>query len=115
MIGHIWSRLRQRRWLPQTLFGRLFAVLLAGILVSHLLLSFLIFGVFDQFRSPPPPSVGPHATATFGPPESLNVPKLPGSPGGPLPRRPPWRHLGFWLGVLAQVGALTVGGVKDER
>lgn len=121
MIRQAWLRLRQRRWLPQTLFGQLFAVLLAGILVSHLFLSLLIFSVFDQFRTPPagPPGPPPPAVSAFGPP---------GPPGGAPERqgkeavhRPPHRgpqplrHLGFWLGMLAQIGALALGAWFGAR
>lgn len=130
MIRRAWARLAARRWLPQTLFGQLFAVLLAGILISHILLSMLVFSVFDQFRSAP---VGPPE-----PPPLAGVPGpgpvMPGGPGAPLPdalqpherREPPARHpprpgfppihhLGYWLGVLAQIGALALGGWFGAR
>lgn len=130
MIRRVWARLAARRWLPQTLFGQLFAVLLAGILISHILLSLLVFSVFDQFRPAPvgPPEPPPLAGVP-GPP-----PVMPGRPDAPPPdtlqpherREPPARHpprpgfppihhLGYWLGVLAQIGALALGAWFGAR
>lgn len=98
--------------LPDTVFTRLFGLVLAALLTSQLLTAAL-FLLFAPPRRPPPP---PPALAMTAPPPAAQ-PALPGPP--PLPQselctlqspphgRPPL-PLAFWMAQLIQLSVVTL-------
>lgn len=99
----------KRCW-PDTLFGRLFALVLVALLVSHLL-TFALLAVFDH----PPPG--------FRPPPGAAGPEMGAPPGNPGPGGPPpgprgpslvfWSLLGFQFVLVA--GAVWLGARQLTR
>jgi protein-histidine pros-kinase len=103
-----------KRLLPDNLFGRLFLLVLAAIVVSHLMtfaLLLLIYGERDHHGPPgmrapqhqmqPPPDAGrPHP-----PPGSVII-------AGHAIRRPP---LNFWIGIVSQLFALSIAAWFGAR
>jgi signal transduction histidine kinase len=90
-----------RRWLPDTLFGRLALLLGLFVVVSHVLVLTLIF----QLASPPPPPgtrSGPAETPPPGLPHLSSAPPRP--PHGP----PHALTLSLLLDIAARVAALLV-------
>jgi protein-histidine pros-kinase len=90
-----------RRWLPDSLFGRLALLLGLFVVVSHLLVLTLIF----QLASPPPPpgtSSAPAETPPHGLPDRSPAPPRP--PHGP----PAALTLSLLLDIAARVAALLV-------
>ena len=103
-----------KRLLPDTLFGRLFLLVLAAIMVSHLMtfaLLLLIYGERDHHGPPPDarPPTEMHAPSAAGhhhpPPASVII-------AGHAIRRPP---LNFWIGIASQLFALTVAAWFGAR
>jgi protein-histidine pros-kinase len=84
-----------KRWLPDTVFTRLFGLTLGAVLVSHLVIALLLFGFADH-REPPP--------GAWPPPHEMTAPGHPPPP-------PRMTHLGlppmFWLGMAVQFIAVA--------
>lgn len=85
-----------KRWLPDTVFTRLFGLTLGAVLVSHLIIALLLFGFADH-RGPPP--------GAWPPPHEMI------KPGHPPPPPPRMAQLGlpplFWLGLAVQFLAVA--------
>ena len=83
-----------KRLLPDTIFARLFMLVLAAIVISHLMTFILLTEFFQHAPHPPhPPGTGI------------------GGPGHP-PRGPP---PGFWIGLATQIIALSVAAWFGAR
>ncbi|MDD5390783.1 MAG: ATP-binding protein [Gallionellaceae bacterium] len=84
-----------KRWLPDTVFTRLFGLTLGAVLVSHLVIALLLFGFADH-RGPPP--------GAWPPPHEMFKPGYPPPP-------PHMAQLGlppmFWLGLAVQFLAVA--------
>lgn len=84
-----------KRFLPDTILARLFVLVLAAIVISHLMTFILLTEFFQHAPHPPPP------------PEFI-----PGhTRGHPPPRPPP----GFWIGLAMQIIALSVAAWFGAR
>lgn len=94
-----------KRCLPDTLFGRLFALVALAVVASHLVTTLLfLLAVDDGPRFGPP--LPPLLTAPGA------QPTLPPLRPEPRHRRPP---LGFWIGLATQAAALTVAAWFGAR
>lgn len=97
-----------KRFLPDTLFGRLFGLVVLAVLASHLVSTLLFLFVASpgpdgaRFAPPPPGVTAPGAVAPMPPPPR------------PDPRRRP-PPLGLWLGLASQIAALTVAAWYGAR
>jgi signal transduction histidine kinase len=98
-----------KRLLPDTIFGRLFALVLAAIIVSHLMTFVLLLEFFDDHHDPRASAL--HDSSHKPPPELLAEPRPHHPPpprimiaGRAVPPPPP----GLWIGVLMQILALSV-------
>lgn len=90
-----------RRWLPDTVFTRLFGLTLAAVLASHLVTALLLLSFAD--RPPRGPWPMPPGASAPGQPSAMPMPP-PSLPGGlPRPRLPPL----FWLGMMVQFVAVA--------
>ncbi|HEY0421438.1 MAG TPA: HAMP domain-containing protein, partial [Acetobacteraceae bacterium] len=107
-----------KRLLPDTIFARLFLLVLAAIMVSHLMtfvLLLLIYGERPPHHHPPgerPPAMrgaGPPASG-FAPPGVNSVTNV--TIAGHAIRRPP---LSFWVAVASQLFALSVAAWFGAR
>ncbi|MGL5987274.1 MAG: HAMP domain-containing protein, partial [Burkholderiales bacterium] len=110
---------RLQRLLPDSMFGRLFALVLAAMLVSHLLTGLLLLKFFagpPKHHGPPPaewqrgPQRMPPAPPDFDPLMDAGPARdfHPGPPPGEareIPRRPPPE---LWLAQLLQLGAVLL-------
>lgn len=86
-----------KRFLPDTLFARLFGLVLAAMVASHVIIGVVIgSGLIDRRPPPPPPDFG--APGLAPPP-----PELGGRHPGPPPRDP----TRLWLILAIQFAALT--------
>ena len=96
-----------RRCLPDTLFGRLAALLIVAVIASHVLALTLMF----ELRPAPPHG---HAGGPPGPVTQAGLPGGPPPPPGPGPRAPrpspadvpPGLHLGLLLDIGVRLAAL---------
>lgn len=95
-----------KRLLPDTLFGRLFGMIVLAVLASYLV-STLVFLFLVNPGDEGPRPLPPPPMATPGAPEAATLP-----PRLMPPRRPP---PGFWLGLAIQVAALTVAAFFGAR
>jgi signal transduction histidine kinase len=108
-----------KRFVPDGMFGRLFALVLAAMLVSHLLTGLLLLKFFagpPKHHGPPPaewqrgPQLMPPAPPDFDPLMDAAPARdfHPGPPPGEareIPRRPPPE---LWLAQLLQLGAVLL-------
>lgn len=99
---------RLRPLLPDSLFGRLFGMVVVAVLASHLVTTLLFLLVIDDrhFAPPPPPRMAPLAPTPDG---TLPLPR----PRHDGPRLPP--PLGLWLGLATQIAALTLAAWYGAR
>lgn len=92
-----------KRFLPNTIFARLFALIVLAIMVSHVMTFILVVNFYG--RDFPPPGSRQHATVQSGefadhrrpPPATLKI------AGFELPPLPP----GLWIGIIMQLLTLT--------
>ncbi len=83
-----------KRFLPDTILARLFVLVLAAIVISHLMTFILLTEFFQHAPHPPhPPGLGA------------------GGPRHPPPGPPP----GFWIGLATQIIALSVAAWFGAR
>ena len=111
-----------RSWLPDSMFGRLFALVLAAMLASHLLTGLIVWRFYAPPHRPPmlqplpPPDAGmpqPQPQPGFGPPPGALPPGGDPRHGGPnRPHRPPPE---LWLAQLLQLGAVLVAAWFGAR
>lgn len=108
-----------KRFIPDSMFGRLFALVLVAMLASHLLTGLLLLKFFagpPKHHGPPPaawqggPQVMPPADSGFDPqrdarPEREFRPGPPPGGGRELPRRPPPE---LWIAQVLQFGAVML-------
>ncbi|MEH3087835.1 MAG: ATP-binding protein [Xylophilus ampelinus] len=101
-------RMLARRCLPDTLFARLAALLIAAVVLSHALALTLMFELH-----PPEPRDGPweHPSPHSGAPADARMPPPPG-PRGPPPQgvwdAPPAMRLGLLLDIGVRLAALVI-------
>lgn len=98
-----------KRLLPDTLFGRLFGLVVLAVIASHLVTTLLFLFVATPGRELPPPPPPPPRLAG---PDARPPLALPVSPR-PEHRRPP--PPGFWLALAIQSAALTVAAWYGAR
>ena len=103
-----------KRFLPDTIFARLFLLVLTAIVISHLMTFVLLLGFFGerQHRSPGPRD--PAANVAGAPPERMRPFRRPPDMiiAGYAVRTPP---PGFWIGIASQIFALTLAALFGAR
>ena len=94
-----------KRFLPNTIFARLFALIVLAIIASHVMTFILVVNFFGRDFPPPPPQFSRH-TDSRSVEFSVNRPPPPRLQiaGYNLPHLPP----GLWIGLLTQLLTLTV-------
>jgi protein-histidine pros-kinase len=102
-----------KRLLPDTLFGRLFVMVLAAIMVSHLMTFTLLLLIYGERDHRGPPFAMPRHEWQ-APPDAEHPHPPPGSViiAGHAIRRPP---LNFWIGIASQLLALSVAAWFGAR
>lgn len=108
---------RLRQLLPNTLFARLLALLIAAIALSHVLSFVIFFTLFPFHRPPPPPEF--LARQAGEPAPHFPAPRHPGPPG-PHPAGPPRpRHFHLprelWLTFTLEVIGLGIAAWLGAR
>jgi protein-histidine pros-kinase len=105
------KRLLPRLW-PDTLFGRLFLLVLAAIVVSHLMTFALLLLIYGERDHHGPPGMG--ASHEMHAPDEMHRHPPPASViiAGHTIRRPP---LNFWIGIASQLFALSVAAWFGAR
>lgn len=92
-----------KRLLPDTIFARLFALVVAAIIISHVMTFVLVINFFGRDFPPPPPQFNgssermPPGFQPGRPPPMLHI------AGYTLPPLPP----GLWIGMIVQLVTLT--------
>jgi signal transduction histidine kinase len=112
---------------PDTVFTRLFGLVLAAIVASHVMMLILLAMLFgDRFPPPPPPAVamassslsppphpGPWTDRAFPPPPATEM-QHPALPPRPHPSPPPLFPR-IWIGQLVQLLTLSVAAWFGAR
>jgi protein-histidine pros-kinase len=104
-----------KRFLPDTIFSRLFLLVLTAIVVSHLMTFVLLLGFYGE-RQHGPRDQQPGIVTPGAPGQDLRAPPRRRPPtmviAGPTVRTPP---PGFWIGIASQLFALTVAAWFGAR
>ena len=106
-----------KRLLPDTIFSRLFLLVLAAIMVSHLMTFVLLLGVYGErrHRAPAPPQPGMSESATAQQPRRAPPPPYRRQTidiAGHTVRTPP---PAFWIGLISQLFALSLAAWLGAR
>ncbi|WOI44956.1 ATP-binding protein [Acidovorax sp. BLS4] len=106
------ARAGWRRWLPDTLFGRLALLLFVAVTASHVLALTLMFELRPAGMGPPPPP----GAAMDGDAARRPPPARPPEPGGPSrERRPGFLHAGLALDIGVRLLALMLAAWWGAR
>lgn len=105
-----------KRFLPDTIFARLFLMVLMAIVVSHLMTFVLLLAFFGERQHRPPDQLSAAVTVPAAPGEEPRAHPFRRPPdtiiAGYAVRTPP---PGFWISMASQLFALTVAALFGAR
>jgi signal transduction histidine kinase len=109
-----------KRFLPDTIFARLFLLVLMAIMISHMMTFVLLLAFFGERQHRPPPGERrPPVVAPADPAQEAQAPR-----GRPFRRQPDMIIAGyavrtpppgFWVSVASQMFALTIAALFGAR